>query len=133
MSLRLRRLYHWLTYHRLTIFVYGLSFYLPPFAILSFLTFIALAFAPYMLFVLFEQKKRGWIMAFVIMIGLPIGLTFMPVSVSFVHTALLFLPLLMFYLYCVFLRYAVADWISDSSLKGEAEVAAEDRDSGAFF
>lgn len=123
---RLRRLYHWLTYHRLTIFVYAASFVFPPMFILSFLAAIAILFAPFMLSVLVEKQKRGWIFGFAGMVGVPIVLTFIPVSLSMVHTTFLFLPLVMFYLYCVLLRWAVADWISDSSVEGEAEVEAED-------
>jgi uncharacterized membrane protein len=125
---RLRTLYHLLTYHRLTFFVYWASFFCPPAMILSFLGLIALLFAPFMIKVLFEQGKKGWLVAFVVMVGVPLGLLLLPTSMPMIRLAMLYLPLGMFYLFCVLLRWAVADWISDSSMTGEEELEAEDRE-----
>jgi len=126
-DLRVRRLYHWLSYHRLTLFIYGAAFVYPPEWILWVLTIVAVIFAPYMIFVLHEQGKRGWLVLLAVMVGLPICLTFVPFNIAQLHIVVLFLPLGMFYLYCVMLRWTVAEWISDESPDGEAEVEAEDR------
>ncbi|HYQ87862.1 MAG TPA: hypothetical protein VES59_11520 [Bacteroidota bacterium] len=126
-DLRVRRLYHWLSYHRLTLFIYGAAFVYPPQWILAVLTFIAVIFVPYMIYVLYGLGKRGWLVLLAVMVGLPVGLTFVPFNIPQLHTVVLFLPLGMFYLYCVLLRWAVADWISDESADGEAAVEAEDR------
>ena len=124
---RLRRLYHWLTYNRLTIFLYAGSFFLLPKIILSFLAVLAILFAPYVVFVLYKNGKRGWLLFFAIITGIPTGFAFLHTGNSLLDTALPFFPLATFYLYCVILRYSVADWISDASPIGEQQVEYEDK------
>ena len=136
---RLRRLYHFLTFYRLTIFLYGYIFlgryqiwwifeseFLTT-LIIYFVSILAILFAPYMLFVLFMNKKHGWLLFFVIIVGLPLALITHSTGNPLFDIGLRYLPLVMFYLYCVLLRYSVADWMSDESPIGVLEIEEEER------
>ncbi len=121
------RLYYWLNYHRLTIFIYGATFYLPNEVVLAILIVLALIFAPYMLSVLYKNGKRGWLLAFAIIVGIPIGIAFIHSGNHSFDVALHFFPLLMFYIYCYILRFSAGEWVSDASVAGEARVNQEER------
>jgi len=123
---RLSHLYHWLSAKRFTILLYPLILY-APFVALPILLVLAVIFAPYVISVLYKEGKRGWLILLAVMVGIPIGLIFIPFEVPQIRIALFSLPLLMFYFYCVCLRWAVANWLSDTSIEGEAEVEAEDQ------
>lgn len=124
---QLRRLHRWLTYNRLTAFLYAGSFFIHPKIILSFLAILAILFAPYVIFVLHKNGKRGWLLFLVIIIGIPIGFASLHTDNLLFDAALPFLPLAAFYLYCVILRYTVVGWISDASPIGALKVEYEDR------
>ncbi len=126
-AMRLRRLYRWLTYKRLTIIVYGASFWVHPFIIIGFLGLLALIFAPYVILVLYREGRRGWSILMLSMTGIPIGVSFFLITnIAQFPPTTWFFPLVMFYFYCVFLRWAVAGWIADSSPGGLTEVQAVD-------
>jgi hypothetical protein len=112
---RLERLYYWLSYHRFTAFFYGGGLYLPWAVVFWILVVLAVLFAPYMLFVLYKNGKSGWLTAFPIVVGVPIGIAFVPTGSYPFDTLLHFLPLLAFYFYCFALRFSVIEWISDTS------------------
>lgn len=124
---QLRHLYILLIYKRLTIFIYGLGFWAGPIIIAVILGILAIMFAPYVIFVLYKNGKRGWLFALAIIVGIPTGLMFVPTHVHLVRVFLLYQPLLAFYFYCFVLRYSVADWISDATPEGETWVEAEDK------
>jgi hypothetical protein len=112
---RLRRLHYWLSYNRYTIVVYGGGFFLPFGLVLGALIVLAVFFAPYLLFVLYKSGKWGWLLAFAIMVGIPLALLFVPTESTVLKTILLFLPLLSFYFYCYILRFSVGEWLSEAS------------------
>ena len=91
---------------------------------------VAVAFAGYVVFVLINNRKYGWLIFFGIFVCLPIILSFMTTGSSLLDAALLFSPLITFYVYCLLLRYAVVDWISDGSPIGDLELKEADRQSG---
>ncbi len=111
----LKRLHRWLSYNRYTIFIYGGGFFIPGLDILFVLTVLAIAITPYTLYVLYRNHKRGWLLFFAIMVGIPTVLAFMSTGNVILDTGLHFLPLLAFYAYCFLLRVAVDDWISEAS------------------
>lgn len=129
---QVRRLYYWLSYNRYSIFVYGGLFYIPAAPILLLLTVLAGVFAPYMLYVLYRNGKRGWLVTFGIVVGIPVVLAFVPTGSDIFNAMLRFLPLLTFYFYCYMLRFSVGEWISDASPMGEIEVGARDREDRMF-
>ncbi|HUI31295.1 MAG TPA: hypothetical protein VLX91_13885 [Candidatus Acidoferrales bacterium] len=124
---QMQRLYRWLVYKRFTIVIYGLSFWAGPIIVAVVLAMLAILFAPYVLFVLYKNGKRGWLLSFAIIAGIPIALTFVPTQSSLIHVFLLYQPLLAFYFYCFVLRYSVADWISDAVPEGETWVETKDK------
>lgn len=72
-----------------------------------------IAFMPYILFVLWTEKRFGWITFFVILVIIPLLLEF----IFFYHTAgfamLLIIPLAFLVFYCFLLKYTVKDWIEE--------------------
>lgn len=124
---QVRRLHQWLSSNRFTIFIYGALFILPTGIVLAILILLAVLFAPYMLFVLYRNGKRGWLIFFAVIVGIPIALAFLSTGNPGMDTALHFLPLLTFYLYCFILHYTVDEWISDASPTGELEIDEENR------
>ncbi len=124
---QIERLYYWLNYHRLTIFIYGATFFLPSGVVLGILIILALIVAPYTLSVLYKNGKRGWLLAFGIIVGIPAGAAFIHTGNHSFDVALHFFPLLMFYFYCYILRYSAGEWVSNESIVGEKWVDANDR------
>ncbi len=78
-------------------------------------TILAIVFGPYVLFVLYKNGKRGWLITFAVMVGIPIPFAFLSTGNIVLNAILHFLPLLTFYLYCYLLRFSVGEWISDLS------------------
>jgi hypothetical protein len=130
----LRRLYRWLGKYRFTIFIYPVllsrTLYMSPAIVFAPLAAFAVAFAGYVVVVLINNRKYGWLIFFGIFVCLPIILSFMTTGSSLLDAALLFSPLITFYVYCLLLRYAVVDWISDGSPIGDLELKEADRQSG---
>jgi hypothetical protein len=119
---RLRRLQYWLTIESiggvsLSALVTG-SVYLLALFNLSFvywyslLAIAALAFTPFMLATIIRAGHPGWVTVFIVMVILPCGLMLLPLHDPFFELAFQLFPLLMFYIYCWTLRYAVDDWLS---------------------
>lgn len=113
---KLKRLYYWLSYQRFTGALYGGLLFVPWLLILVVLIALAVVFAPYMLFVLYKQGKRGWLIFFVFLIGVPVGMAFVSTGSEPFDAFLDFMPLLAFYFYCYLLRFSVREWISDASM-----------------
>lgn len=124
---QIRTLHKWLSYNRYTIFGYGGGFYIPWGFVLGIMTLLAVVFAPYMLYVLYKNGKRGWLVFFGISVGIPIVLAFINTGNDVVDTGLHFLPLLTFYFYCLILRYSVDDWVSDADMAKAIQAQDADR------
>ena len=77
-------------------------------------TIAAILFSPYMLYVLYLEKKNGWIIFFVVLMLLPIIVIFL-----FAPLVLLFIPLALVYFYYFTLRLVVRDWIQEKKAKRE--------------
>jgi hypothetical protein len=106
----LKRLHYWLKYELSSSALLLLS-WLWGFAILL-STIAAAVFTPFMIYILFEEKKFGWIIFFIIMIILPA----ITITIFFLHSnyflVLALIPLALFYFYCFLLRLTVSDWLS---------------------
>jgi hypothetical protein len=78
-------------------------------------------FTPYLLYVLFKERKFGWITAFFVLVILPylIGILFLP---SF-SAAGMFSTMAMglFYLYCFLLKMSTREWIAAENARNELE------------
>lgn len=79
-------------------------------------TIAAILFSPYMLYVLYLEKKNGWITSFVVIVLLPIiGIILSPMI------ELLFIPLALVYFYYFLLKFVVRDWIQEKNAKYELQ------------
>ena len=82
------------------------------------ITVAAILFSPYMLYVLYLEKKNGWIIFFIILVLIPI-ITIILFSVF----ELLFIPLALvyfyyfYYFYYFLLKFIVRDWIQEKNAK----------------
>ncbi len=74
---QIRTLHKWLSYNRYTIFGYGGGVYLPWGLILFVMTILAVVFAPYMIYVLYRNGKRGWVVFFGVIVGIPLIFAFL--------------------------------------------------------
>lgn len=115
---KLRRLYYWLSYQRYTGVLYGGLLFVPWFIILVALIGIAAVFTPFMLFVLYKEDKKGWLIFFFILVGVPVALTFISTGSELLDQILDFAPLLAYLFYCYLLRFSVREWISDATMAG---------------
>lgn len=118
---RLHRLHYWLSVETIggisTIAIVQGSYSLINFLLVpliwcySVLILAALMISPLILKAIFQEGRFGWLIGLMVMVGLPCFLLLVPTDKpSFVLAFQLF-PLLMFYLFCVFLRDAVKEWL----------------------
>jgi hypothetical protein len=112
----LSRLSRILNYQLSTAVIYVASFFIP---ILFLAILAAVLFAPDMLLVLFQEKKYGWIIFFIISVLLPLFINMLLFRTSNVYLILLSFPLALFYFYCFLLRFTVNDWILERNAKNE--------------
>ncbi|VAX18401.1 hypothetical protein MNBD_IGNAVI01-180 [hydrothermal vent metagenome] len=79
-------------------------------------TIAAILFSPYMLYVLYLEKKNGWITFFTILVLLPIIAIILSPMIE-----LLFIPLALVYFYYFLLKFVVRDWIQEKNAKYELQ------------
>lgn len=73
----------------------------------------SLLFTPYMLYVLFKEKRYGWITIFFFMVVLPYIIILLIFYDFILLTAWLLVPVILFYFYCFLLKYSVEDWLKE--------------------
>ncbi|MBU2494681.1 MAG: hypothetical protein KJ571_18825 [Bacteroidetes bacterium] len=95
--------------------------------ILSFQVFIfiflasaaVLIFTPFMLYVLYTEKKKGWLILFIIIVFIPL----MVLIVSFIFIEfsrpMLFISIGLFYFYFFLLRFDVNEWVREAGAKNQ--------------
>lgn len=71
----------------------------------------AILFTPYMLFIFIEEKRFGWIIAFLIIVIVPFILLYFFSRDSYAFTAMMLIPFIFFYFFCLLTRLAVNQWI----------------------
>lgn len=102
------RLQRWLEYELSTSMLFILYHFVG--IALLLMTVAAILFTPFMMWVLFQEKRYGWIASFIIAVMLPvIGVFFIDSKVAWKTIAGL-LPLAFFYFYCFCLRLTIRDW-----------------------
>lgn len=107
----LTRLSKYLNYQLSTTLLFALSFMFGFFLLL--LIGAAIVFTPYMLYVLYQENRKGWIIFFIILVIIPL---IAAVIISFTVTYIFPLYLIvigLFYLYCFLLRLKVNNWLCD--------------------
>lgn len=103
-----------------TLGLWGLSFF---YAFLYGLVIIAaVLFTPYLLFVLFKEKRHGWITFFILLVLLPLFLVLLFTDDS-MYTGIAFnIVLAFFFLYCFLLKFSVKDWLHEREAKRQWEL-----------
>jgi hypothetical protein len=108
----LLKLQRWLEYEISGMTLIALSWFWPVMIILVIIA--ALIFIPLMLKVLYQEKKTGWIISFVIFVIVPlIALNFINFFLSPLYMILMYLPAAAFFFYCFLLKLELRGWIND--------------------
>ncbi len=79
------------------------------------ITTAAILFSPYILYVLFLEKKIGWIITFFSMTIFPLLFIYIFFRTALFYDALILIPLLLFYFYCYLIKFEVDKWLADYS------------------
>lgn len=103
------RLKQWLDYELSTSTLILLSWFWNFTIILAAIT--AVLFTPFMLKILFEERKFGWIITFLIVIILPAVIIFFIDNTNNYQYILGGVVLVFFYFYCFVLRFVIKDWM----------------------
>lgn len=77
----------------------------------------AAIFTPFMLFILYKEKRFGWINLFLIFIIIPLMLSFTNLIPDYLAEVLRYSILGGFYMYCVLLKLVVRDWLQERKSK----------------
>ena len=130
---RLKRLQYYLNYGVSTSALFFLSFVAGIFFYLSIAA--AVIFTPFMLYVLYTEKKRGWLITFLVMILFPLALAVFTGLSSEVGKMILIITLALFYFYCFLLRFTINDWVQDIDAKQryQLEKIARDQEMKGFM
>lgn len=103
-----RRLQQWLDYELSTFILMLLSWFVHFALLLAIIA--AVIFTPFMLKVMFEERRFGWIVFFFLMVIFPAaGVLFLNIDSAYKAVAEL-ISLALFYFYCFILRLAIKDW-----------------------
>lgn len=113
----LTRLKKYLNYELSSSILFFLSFQGFIFIILA--SIAALIFTPFMLYVLFTEKKKGWIILFIIIVIVPIILLIVSSILFEFSRPLLFLSLGLLYFYFFLLRFEVNDWVREANARNQ--------------
>ncbi len=70
-------------------------------------------FTPYFIYVLFTEKRYGWLLTYFLLVVLPAIFLIVSIWNDFNQLGLIFLLMLPFYLFCFFIKFSVDDWIRE--------------------
>jgi hypothetical protein len=104
--------------------------FFPMMAVILALCLFALGFSVYILRTLIQLGKKGWVITYAVMIGIPFLVCLIPDETGLAVSALWFVPLILFYFYCWLLRYGIKEWLSD--LGDEKAFQVEEKQTGQF-
>jgi len=103
-----RRLQQWLDYELSTFILILFSWFVHIALLLMIIA--AVIFTPFMLKVMFEERRFGWILFFFLMVILPAASIFIFNIGSTFKSVIELIPLALFYFYCFVLRLVIKDW-----------------------
>ena len=110
---RLQELHRWLTLEGSTCILGGTGFYFPMGIVFLVLKWGAILFTPFMLWRLYQLRKTGWIIGFVVFVGTPLVASFFLPRMSTFGFLTSMMPLVVFYLYTWILRFQVGEWLEE--------------------
>ncbi len=123
---RLLKLKKWLDYEISASTLYLFSWFWGILLLLAALA--AIIFIPFMLKVLFQEKKYGWIISFFIFVILPALLIHLAHIGIMYKVILNYVPLGLFFFYCLTLKFAVRGWVLDNKFKRGEKVFIKSTD-----
>jgi len=77
----------------------------------------SILFTPYMLYVLYKEKKYGWIMFFSIIVIFPTLLSFSLINSELIKSLINYSILGMVYIYYFLLRLTINEWVNEDLIK----------------
>lgn len=110
----LYRLHRWMSFKLAVPVLIAAWFVIPIGLIVTSLRIAAVLLSPYILYVLVRQRRWGWVIGFLVTVGIPFILALVPqesITWSFV---LDFIPLATFLLYSLVLRHALGEWLEEA-------------------
>lgn len=97
------------------------------------ITAAAIVFTPFMLYALYQENRKGWIIFFVIIVVIPFILSIiLQFTVSFIFPWFL-IVLVFFYLYCFLLRMEVNNWVREKRSRLQYLLEKRRRDEAQVF
>jgi hypothetical protein len=125
-SYNLLRLHKYLNYNFTGTAFLLIAFFI--YANIIFLTVAAFVFTPFMLYDLYKENKKGWIITFLVMVCIPfLALLLVYFSTKF-NMILLYILIGLYYLYCFLLRHEVNEWVSEDRAKKQYLLEKKARD-----
>lgn len=106
----LRKLYKVLNYE-ISAPVLFILIFLPGAGII--LNIAILLFTPFMLYVLYKASKRGWMIAFIVLIFLPLISARFYIEAPQVKMIVSLAVVMLFFLYCFLLRHSIGSQLND--------------------
>lgn len=76
---------------------------------------------PFIIFVLYKEKKYGWIVSLILLIILPSSIIYWLIRDSVFSRYFLIIPFLLFYFFCVLLKFTVREWLTEAEVRLELE------------
>ncbi|MCF6271288.1 MAG: hypothetical protein L3J41_16365 [Melioribacteraceae bacterium] len=110
-TLRLEKLYKYLNYEISSSILFIGSWFIPIFIPILFLA--AIGFTPYILYVLYKERRNGWLLTFILMVLLPVVMLLIFAYHYFVFS------LIPFYLYCFLLRFEAKGWLTEMRARND--------------
>lgn len=121
----LEKMSRYLNYELSTAVLYFLSYAWGFTLILSIIA--ATLFTPFLLFVLFKEKKFAWLISFIISVIIPFIVCII-LGLHYGHlAAFILIPLGFFYLFCFVFKYSVNDRLTDLKAREELNRKREER------
>jgi hypothetical protein len=70
-------------------------------------------FTPYFVYVLFSEKRYGWLVTYILLVVLPAIFLIISIWNDFNQIGLILLLMLPFYIFCFFIKFSVEEWIRE--------------------
>jgi hypothetical protein len=122
----LTRLQKYLNYELSSAVLFAASFLFG--GIVFLLIAAAAVFTPFILYVLYQENRKGWIISFFIMVCVPL-VSFIVLSFFSSYGSLYILIALgLFYFYCFLLRFEVNNWVQDDMAKRQYLIEKKQRE-----
>ena len=112
---KLQKLNFWLSFEIRSVGIFALHFFLPMGLVLSILVTAAIIFLPFMLLILIQLRKFGWLIIFFVFVAPPLLLDLIKVENTTYEWILRGFSLAFFYFYCFTLKYSVKERLNDLS------------------